>query len=302
MKIGVTGSTGLIGSALVDFLTGEGHQVVRLVRSKSAAGASDVYWNPAEGTVATPGLEGLDAVVHLAGENIAGRWTAAKKARIRDSRVIGTRLLARTLAGLQRPPNALVCASAVGYYGDRAGELLREESPPGQGFLADACQEWEAAARPAAEKGVRVVSLRIGVVLSPRGGALALMLPAFKLGVAGKIGSGRQYMSWIALHDLVDVIHHALATESLQGPVNAVAPHSVTNAEFTKTLGRVLGRPTIVPMPAFAARLVFGEMANELLLASARVEPARLKATGYLFRTPDLAGALRQLLGKTTAA
>ncbi|MEE8200800.1 MAG: TIGR01777 family oxidoreductase [Candidatus Acidoferrales bacterium] len=300
MKIGVSGSTGLVGSALVPFLTTSGHQVVRLVRSKPNPG--EVYWSPGEGRLDASGLEGLEAVVHLAGENITGRWTPAKKARIRESRVQGTQLLAGTLAELAQPPKVLVCASAIGYYGDRGEEVLQEASPPGSNFLAEVCQAWEAASQPAAQKGIRVVSLRIGVVLSPRGGALGQMLLPFKLGVGGKIGSGRQYLSWIAIDDLVGVIHHALTTDSLQGPVNTVAPQAVTNLEFTKTLGRVLGRPTLFPLPAFAARWAFGQMADELLLASARVEPARLKASGYVFRTPDLEGALRHLLGKTRAA
>ncbi|MEE9235496.1 MAG: TIGR01777 family oxidoreductase [Candidatus Acidoferrales bacterium] len=300
MKIGVSGSTGLVGSALVPFLTTSGHQVVRLVRSKPNPG--EVYWSPGEGRLDASGLEGLEAVVHLAGENITGRWTPAKKARIRESRVQGTQLLAGTLAELAQPPKVLVCASAIGYYGDRGEEVLQEASPPGSNFLAEVCQAWEAASQPAAQKGIRVVKLRIGVVLSPRGGALGQMLLPFKLGVGGKIGSGRQYLSWIAIDDLVGVIHHALTTDSLQGPVNTVAPQAVTNLEFTKTLGRVLGRPTLFPLPAFAARWAFGQMADELLLASARVEPARLKASGYVFRTPDLEGALRHLLGKTRAA
>ncbi|MDA2912804.1 TIGR01777 family oxidoreductase [Acidobacteriia bacterium AH_259_A11_L15] len=300
MKIGVSGSTGLVGSALVPFLTTSGHQVVRLVRSKPNPG--EVYWSPGEGRLDASGLEGLEAVVHLAGENITGRWTPAKKARIRESRVQGTQLLAGSLAELPQPPKVLVCASAIGYYGDRGEEVLQEASPPGSNFLAEVCQAWEAASQPASQKGIRVVSLRIGVVLSARGGALGQMLLPFKLGVGGKIGSGRQYLSWIAIDDLVGVIHHALTTDSLQGPVNTVAPQTVTNLEFTKTLGRVLGRPTLFPLPAFAARWVFGQMADELLLASARVEPARLKASGYVFRTPDLEGALRRLLGKTRAA
>ena len=298
MKILVSGSTGLVGSALVPFLLTGGHQVARLVRSQPTAGG-EVPWDPAAGRLEATNLEGLDAVVHLAGERITGRWTAAKKARIRSSRVQGTRLLAETLARLARPPKTLVCASAIGYYGHRGDELLREESPPGAGFLAEVCREWEAAARPAAEKGIRVVQLRIGVVLSAAGGALALMLTPFKLGLGGRVGSGQQYMSWIAIDDLAGIIQHALANESLRGPVNAVAPRAITNREFTKTLGRVLGRPTIFPMPAFAARLAFGQMADELLLASARVEPTRLIASGYKFRTPELEAALRHLLGKT---
>lgn len=297
MKILVTGSSGFVGSALVPFLTQSGHDVRRLVRSKPGPGTADVQWDPKAGTLEAAGLEGLDGVVHLAGESIAtGRWTAEKKARIRDSRVLGTRLLAESISRLARPPKVLVCSSAIGYYGDRGQESLREESALGSGFLADVCRDWEAAAAPAVQKGIRVVHLRIGVVLGPSGGALAKMLPPFKMGLGGVIGSGRQYMSWISLDDLMGVMHHALTTPSLSGAVNAVSPNPVTNAEFTNTLGKVLSRPTIFPMPAFAARLAFGEMADELLLASARVEPARLTASGYTFRYPLLEGALRHLL------
>jgi hypothetical protein len=246
----------------------------------------------------TARLEGLDAVVHLAGENIAtGRWTAEKKAKIRDSRVRSTRLLCDTLAGLKQPPKVLACASATGYYGDRGDELLTEESASGTGFLAGVCREWEAAATPAAQKGIRVVHLRFGMVLSGAGGALAKLLPPFRMGLGGALGTGRQYISWIALDDLLGVIAHALTTEALQGPVNAVAPNPVTNKEFTRTLGRTLGRFTLFSMPAAAARLAFGEMADEVLLASQRVQPARLLATEYRFRYPELEGALRHLLG-----
>lgn len=297
MNILITGSTGLIGSTLISsFTTGE-HRITRLVRSKPRPGMGEVFWNPQDGSIEMPGLEGMDAVVHLAGETIAERWTAEKKARIRDSRVNGTRLLSESLARLAQPPNVVVCASAIGYYGDRGDDMLREDSPPGSGFLAEVCREWEAAAAPAVQQGIRVVHLRIGVVLSPAGGALAKMLPPFRMGIGGKIGSGRQYMSWIAIDDLIGVFHQALTTESLTGPVNAVAPNPVTNLEFTNTLGRVLGRPTVFPLPAFAARLAFGEMANDLLLASARVEPAQLLSTGYTFRFPELEGALQHLLG-----
>lgn len=303
MHVLVTGSTGLVGSALVPFLTTGGHQVTRLVRSTPRSGADEVQWDPARGSVATPGLEGADAVVHLAGENIAsGRWTDEKKARIRDSRVRGTRVLCEALAELAEPPQVLVSASAIGYYGDRGDRVLREDSPPGDDFLAEVCRGWEDATQPARQRGIRVVNLRLGMVLSPAGGALGKMLMPFKLGLGGIIGSGEQYMSWIALDDVIGAIHHALITEGLQGPVNAVAPQPVTNREFTRTLGRVLGRPTLLPLPAFVARTVFGEMADALLLASTRADAARLRETDYAFRFAELESALRHLLGKTRAA
>lgn len=299
MNILVTGSRGLIGRALVPFLTAGGHRVIRLVRAKVSSDAGDVVWDPAAGMIDRAALAGLEAVVHLAGENIFGRWTARKKAQIRDSRVHATRLLSESLAQLSRPPRVFVCASAVGFYGDRGSEILREESASGSSFLAEVCREWEAATHAAANAGIRVVNLRTGIVLAAAGGALATMLLPFRLGLGGRIGSGRQFMSWITLDDLLEVILHALRTEALRGPVNAVAPNPVTNLEFTRTLGRVLLRPTLFPVPAFAARLVLGEMADELLLASARLEPARLRATGFRFRFPELEGALRHLLGKT---
>lgn len=298
MKVVVSGSSGLIGSALLPFLTASGHAVTRLARLKADTGAAAVHWDPAAGTIDAGGLEAHDAVVHLAGENIAERWTPAKKARIKESRSKGTRLLVESLARLTQPPRVLVSASAVGYYGDRGDAVLREDSNAGSGFLAEVAREWEAATGPAAQKGIRVVNLRTGMVLSSKGGALGKMLLPFKLGLGGKVGTGKQYWSWIAIDDLLGIIHFALTTDSLKGPVNAVSPKPVTNLEFTRTLGRVLGRPTIFPMPAFAARLAFGEMAEELLLGSTRVEPAKLAAAGYQFRYPELEGALRHLLGK----
>lgn len=301
MKIIVTGSTGLVGTALVRSLLAEGHQVTRMVRGGAqtfrAPGTSAVSWDPSKGTVNAAELEGHDAAVHLAGEPIAGRWTEEKKRRIRESRVKSTRLLAETLAGLKDKPRVLVSASAIGFYGDRGGEVLHEESASGDDFLSEVCREWEKAALPASQAGIRVVHLRIGIVLSARGGALAQMLTPFKFGLGGPIGGGRQYMSWVALDDVVGIIRHALTHEEVRGPVNTVAPQPVTNAEFVKALGRALNRPAVLPMPAFALRLALGrEMADALLLGGARVEPARLKATGYQFAYPELEGALRHVL------
>jgi uncharacterized protein (TIGR01777 family) len=299
MKILVTGSAGLVGSALVPFLTSKGHEVLRLVRSEPRAEAAEIKWDPAKGIETPARLEGLDAVVHLAGENISeGRWTDEKKVRIRESRVKGTRTLAEALARLSQPPKTLVSASAIGFYGDRGDEVLNEQSASGDNFLAEVCREWELATRPAAEKSIRVVALRFGVILSPDGGALQKMLTPFKLGIGGRVGDGRQYMSWITLDDVIGVIYYALTNEALHGPVNVVAPQAVTNLEFTKAMGQVLSRPTLFPAPAFALRLAFGEMADALLLSSARVEPLRLKESGYEFQYPELEGALRHLLKK----
>ena len=298
MNILVTGAGGLIGTALVSSLIASGHEVTRLVRGQPKPGEKAAHWDPMAGSIDASALEGVDAVVHLAGENIAERWTAAKKARIRDSRVRGTQLLCETLTRLSSPPKVLVSASAIGYYGDRGEETLTDDSPPGRGFLSEVCRAWEAATEPARQQGIRVVPLRLGVVLSTAGGALAKILPPFRLGLGGVLGSGRQYMSWIALDDVVGAIQHAIVTDALQGPSNAVAPRAITNQEFTKTLGKVLGRPTAIPLPAFAARLMFGEMADELLLASARVQPTKLLASGYRFRYPELEEALQQLLAR----
>lgn len=299
MKILVTGSTGLVGSALLPFLRSKGHEVFRLVRSQAKTGPTEIYWNPEQGIDDTSRLEGMDAVIHLAGENISeGRWTEAKKARIRDSRVKGTRVLSEALARLSQPPRALLSASATGYYGDRGDEIVREGSAPGSDFLAGVCRDWEAAAEPAAERGIRVVYLRFGVIFTPKGGALSKILAPFQFGVGGKLGSGKQYMSWIALDDVVGAIYHALTNETMSGPVNIVAPNPVTNYDFTKTLGRVISRPTLFPVPSFAIRLAFGEMGDAALLSSTRVEPARLKESGFVFQHPELEGALRQMLKK----
>ena len=303
MRVLVTGSSGLVGSALVPALATVGHSVARLVRRNPAV--NEIRWDPEKAPpLATPAkggapegaLEGFDGVVHLAGESIAGRWTGAKKARIRDSRVQGTSTLAAALACTARPPKVLICASAIGIYGDRGDEVLREESALGSDFLAEVGKQWEAATEPAAKAGIGVVSLRIGVVLSPRGGALARMLPPFRMGAGGRIGGGRQWMSWITLDDLVGVIQHALAADSLRGPVNTVAPNPVTNAEFTRALGEALHRPTIFPLPAFMVRLIFGEMGDALLLSSQRVDCGKLLASGYRFRHAELKPALEALL------
>jgi len=295
MRIVVSGATGFIGSALVKHLTAAGHQVVPLGRSRSDP--RGIVWNPEAGQIEAEKLAGTDAVVHLAGENIAsGRWTAAKKARLVNSRVKGTRLLADTLAKMSSPPQTLVSASAIGYYGDRGSEVLREESPPGRGFLAELCKQWEASTDAATRKGIRVVHTRLGIVLAAHGGVLGKMLLPFKLGVGGKIGSGNQYMSWISLDDLCSAFLHTLQSTALHGAVNAVAPNPVTNQQFTKALGRVLARPTIFPIPAFAARLAMGEMADDLLLFSARVEPAKLLAARFAFKHTELESALKSIL------
>ncbi len=299
MRIAVTGSHGFIGSALVPFLTTGGHHVTRLVRRTPKPGQPEVRWDPATGAIDPPGLEGVEAVIHLAGESlVSGRWTAERKVLLRDSRVVGTRRLCESLARLTRPPKVLVCASAIGYYGDRGEEPLDETSPTGRGFLAELCQAWEAATAPAAARGIRVVNLRIGIVLSPAGGALGKMLTPFRLGLGGPLGSGRQVMSWIAMDDLIGAFHQALMTETLSGPVNAVAPQPRTNREFTTTLGRVLRRPAILPAPAVALHLLLGELADEALLSSAHVRPAKLVSSGYTFRCPELEGALRHVLGR----
>lgn len=301
MRVVVSGSSGLIGSALVERLTADGEDVHVLVR-REARNGHDIAWNPRAGSIATDRLEGCDAVVHLAGESIAdGRWTSAKMRRIRDSRVEGTRLLCETLAALGQKPRVLVCASAIGYYGDRLDTCVDESSLPGTGFLPSVCKQWEEACEPARRAGIRVVNLRIGVVLSRKGGALAKMLLPFKLGVGGKIGDGVQWMSWIELDDVVGAIRHAIDTDSLAGPVNAVSPCPVTNADYTKTLGRVLSRPTLLPMPAVGARLAFGKMADELLLASICVEPRALAESGFEFEHPRLEGALRHALDEERA-
>ncbi len=296
LRVALSGASGLIGRALTAFLTTAGHQVLPLVRHTPAP-AGAIFWDPAAGVLDGAALAWCDAVVHLAGENIAaGRWTAASKERIRASRVAGTRLIAETLAQMPGPPRTLIAASAVGYYGDRSQEV-DEDSPPGEGFLAEVCRQWEAACEPARRAGVRVVNLRIGVVLSARGGALARMLPLFRLGLGGRLGSGLQAMSWISLDDVVGLIHHVLFS-TLTGPVNATAPTPVSNAQFTRTLARVLRRPAVFPVPAVALRLALGEMGEALLLLGAPVLPRRALADGFTFLDPTLEAALRFELGR----
>lgn len=300
MRILITGSSGLIGSALIPRLAAEGHQVIRLVHGRKPDGNDVAVWDPNTGKIETSALKQVDAAINLAGENIAGsRWTEERKKRIRESRVRGTQLLSESLAQLPEPPRVLVSASAVGFYGSRGDEILTEESPPGSGFLTEVCREWEAATEPARQKDIRVVNLRIGMVLSGKGGALAVMLPTFKAGAGGRIGNGLQFMSWIVIDDLTLAIADAIDNESLSGPVNATSPKPVRNVEFTKALGKVLGRPTIVPVPEFGIRLLFGEMADELLLASQRVEPARLQAAGFEFQYPEIEAALNHVLKET---
>jgi uncharacterized protein (TIGR01777 family) len=298
MKVFVSGASGLIGSGLCAALGATGHTVCRLVRKREAAVGGDIYWNPAAGELDAAALADADAVVNLAGESIAGgRWTAKKKAAILTSRIQCTRTIATALAQPNGQPKTLVNASAVGIYGNRGDELLDEDSAHGSGdFLSDVCRQWEAATAPATEGGCRVVMTRFGVVLSGEGGALPQMLTPFKFGVGGKLGSGRQYMAWVSLDDTIDVLVDCVTNSAYTGPVNVVSPQAVTNYEFTKTLGRVLHRPTIFPVPAFAARLAFGQMADELLLASQRVRPKRLEQIGYNFKYPKLERALERAI------
>jgi uncharacterized protein len=292
--VAITGATGLVGSALAEKLRPTETRVIRLSRRP---GPDTVVWDPGQELTDVSPLEGLQAVVHLAGENIGGRrWSDEQKRRLRDSRVDGTRNLVRSLSRLTTRPEVLVCASAIGFYGDRGDELLDESSPAGTGFLADLCREWEAAAEEVSKFGIRVVKTRFGVVLSKDGGALQKMLLPFKMGVGGRIGSGRQHWSWVALPDVIAAIQYAISTSTLTGSVNVVSPQPVTNAEFTQALAKVLYRPAVFPMPAFLARLALGEMADELLLASARVVPGELEASGFKFQYSDLESALRDAL------
>jgi uncharacterized protein (TIGR01777 family) len=301
LQVAVTGASGMLGLALTPFLTTGGHRVTPV--SRQARPGDAIRWDPASGAVDVSAFEGFDAVVHLAGENVGVRWTRERKRRIRESRVDGTRLLAETLASLERPPRVLVAASAMGIYGDRGDEVLTEDSTPAgppADFLVDVGREWEAATEPARAAGIRVVNLRFGIILTPAGGALGRMLPPFRAGAGGPLGSGKQWVSWISMDDAVGAVHQALFTEALSGPVNAVAPEPVTSRTFAATLGRVLHRPAILPAPAPALKLLFGEMADTALLSSQRVSSARLVASGYSFRHPRLEPALRHVLGRSS--
>lgn len=298
MRILVTGSSGLIGSALCSAAQEQGHDVGRLRRREGAGG--EPWWDLSAGEVHLGNFSEPDAVVHLAGESIAsGRWTGRKKARIRESRIVGTEILVHHLLKMKKKPRVLLSASAIGYYGDCGDRTLSEEAPAGSVFLAKVCEDWEKAAAPAAQAGIRVVRIRTGVVLSKVGGALKKMLLPFKLGLGGILGDGSQYMSWISIQDVVGAILWLVEQESVQGPVNLVSPNPVTNAQFTKTLGKVLGRPTLFPMPTPVVRLLFGQMADEALLASARVLPKVLAEGGYAFQHPNLEEALRHVLDKS---
>lgn len=293
MKIAIAGASGLVGSALTSALTADGHAVTRLVRGAPKSG--EIEWHPNQILLDPQALEGFDVIVNLAGENIAaGRWTDEQKRKIRDSRVSGTHLLSEAIAKMNLKPQAFVCASATGIYGDRDDETLDEQSESGSGFLAGVCREWEKACEPAIKADVRVVNLRIGPVLARDGGMLSKLLTPFKMGMGGKVGSGKQYISWVALDDVVSAIKLAINDQSIRGPLNIVSPNPVTNEEFTRTLGHVLNRPTALAMPAFAARLAFGEMADEMLLASQKVLPKKLNSVGFQFQYPNLENAFRK--------
>jgi uncharacterized protein (TIGR01777 family) len=305
MRILISGSTGFLGTALVETLEGQGHSIMRLVRpatsQKSVAGAraQTVSWDPVAGKFDAAGAEGAEALIHLAGASIAeGRWNASRKDLLRTSRIDATRHLIGALAKLQRPPRVIMAASAIGYYGDRGDETLTEASPPGKDFLAVACREWEAEAERGAEFGARVVNLRFGIILAAHGGALPRMAMPFKFGAGGRLGNGRQWMSWLTLKETVSIIQFALATSGLTGPVNAVAPNPVRNSEFTGVLAKTLHRPALFPAPAFALRLALGEMADALLLVSQKVIPSKLADSGYPFLQPSLAGALAEVFRK----
>lgn len=299
-RYAITGASGLLGSHLTEHLRSGGDEVVPLVRNRDDADGEAIYWNVRNGEIEAEALEGFDVAVHLAGESVFGRWSDAKKRRIMESRRDGTELFTEALADLDDPPDVLVSASAVGYYGATGEEWVDEESPAGEGFLAEVCREWEAGTQPAERAGIRTIHLRTGIALSPDGGALATMLTPFRLGLGGRIGSGEQYMPWVAVDDYVRGVEFLVDETDMDGPVNMVAPNPVPNAEFTETLGDVLNRPTFLPVPSFGAKMVFGgEMAEEMLLAGQRVRPTKLREAGFEWRCPELEPALQEALDDT---
>jgi uncharacterized protein (TIGR01777 family) len=295
MNVAIAGASGLVGSALIPVLKSMGAQITRMVRSRPKTG--ELEWHPNQDELSPASLAGFDTIINLAGENIAGgRWTDDQKRKIRESRINGTHLLSEAIAKLSPKPRVFICASATGIYGDRDDEVLDEQSESGGGFLAGVCREWEEATKPAIEAGIRVVNLRLGPILAREGGMLAKLLTPFKMGMGGKVGSGRQYISWIAIDDVIQAIKLAIEDASIQGALNIVSPNPVTNEEFTKTLGHVLNRPTALAIPPFAARLAFGEMADEMLLASQKVIPKKLANAGFVFKYPELEPTLKHLL------
>lgn len=302
MKIAITGATGLVGAGLVRCLTRQGHEIHPLVRRSPQAAAHEIFWDPQKDEIDHAALEGMDAVIHLAGENLTGYWSAAKKERIMTSRSLGTRLISQALAVLHHKPGILISASAIGFYGDRGAESLDESSPHGEGFLADVCMEWETAAAPAREAGIRVLHSRFGIILDPGGGALARLLPLLRLGLGGRLGSGRQYWSWITMQDVHSALAFCLEHPDLEGAVNFTAPAPATNAEFTRSAAQFLHRPAFFAVPAFALRLVMGEMAQEILLSSTRAEPKKLLASGFRFDHTDLRAAFAAVLGPNLPA
>jgi uncharacterized protein len=297
MRILISGSSGLVGTDLKNFLITEGHDVYSLVRRSTKP--KEIFWDPENSKLNLGEIEGFDAVIHLAGENIANkRWTKKQKEKISETRIQGTKLLSESLAQLNKAPKVFICASAIGFYGERSEESLDEESRPGKGFLAETCIAWEAACQAAVKKGIRTINLRIGVILSSKGGALAKILPVFELGLGGSLASGKQYMSWIALDDVIGAIYFLLHREDISGPVNLCSPNPIRNSELSKTLAKVLFRPAILPVPGFLMKLLLGQMAEELLLVSSKIYPKKLKEAAYQFLYPDLEPALRYLLGR----
>ncbi|MBW2219047.1 MAG: TIGR01777 family oxidoreductase, partial [Deltaproteobacteria bacterium] len=299
MTILISGASGLIGSAIIPFLTTGGHRVIRLVRKPPDNSGDEIFWDPVSGTLSLDNVGKIDAVLHLAGENLDnGRWTKARKKKIIESRVKGTELVSKAIAAIEDPPEVMLCASAIGFYGNRGDKVLSEKDGPGDDFISSVCNNWEKATSPALEKGIRTVLLRIGVVLTPEGGALQRLLLPFNLCLGGRVGSGRQYMSWIDMEDVIGAIYHSLTNMDIAGPVNVVSPNTVTNLQFTKSLGRILSRPTPFPLPPFVIKLGFGQMGKEILLSSTRVKPEVLIEAGYCFRNHDLDTSFRQMLGK----